>query len=49
MKQRVGAVFAPLHRLQRAVNKEAGIPVAFIAWLTSTLTITLGRYLTSLA
>jgi hypothetical protein len=49
VKQRVDAVFAPLHGLQRAVTKEAGIPAAFIALLTSTLAITLGKYLTSLA
>lgn len=48
VKQQVDAVFAPLHGLQQAVTKEAGIPAAFLALLTSTLAITLGKYLTSL-
>ena len=48
-KQQVDAVFAPLHGLQKAVTRETGIPAAFIALPTSTLAITQGKYLTSLA
>jgi hypothetical protein len=47
VKQQVDAVFAPLHGLQQAVTKEAGIPAAFLALFTSTIAITLGKYLTS--
>jgi len=49
VRTQTGAVFAPLHGLQRAVTKEAGIPAAFVALLTSALAITLGKYLTALA
>ncbi|MBN2451542.1 MAG: hypothetical protein JXR77_14225, partial [Lentisphaeria bacterium] len=38
-----------MHGLQKAVTMEAGIPAAFVAWLTSTLAITLGKSLTSLS
>ena len=49
VERQVDAVFAPLHGRQKAVTKDAGIPAAFSALLTSTLAITLGKYLTSLA
>jgi hypothetical protein len=49
VERQVDAVFAPLHGLQKAVTRETGIPAAFIALPTSTLAITQGKYLTSLA
>lgn len=45
LTQRLDDAFAPLHGLQRAVRKEAGIGAALLALLTSGVTIFLARHL----
>ena len=40
----VNGTFAPLHSLQRAVQKEAGVTRILVALLTSGIAIAIGRY-----